>query len=153
MKACGAVEHPRWHRQTSPLQFCRRTAPEHWHVAAFDDFVNMHLAAKPGMPRIKNFPYLGPMGVVLLRCTTHADHIRALTGKHPIRPTSPRCRRPRRLEPGRRSTYPLKILFRQTEPPHFAGELKRRISNSISNFPARGVRRRRLEPAVFGLLV
>jgi hypothetical protein len=30
--------------------------------------VNMHLAAKPGMPWIKNFPYLGPMGVVLLRC-------------------------------------------------------------------------------------
>src|SRR4051794_15098639 len=50
--------------------------------------------------------------------TTHADPIRALTGKHPIRPTSSRFRRSRRLEPGRRSTYPLKILFRQTEPPH-----------------------------------
>jgi putative transposase len=52
--------------------------------------------------------------------TTHADHIRALTGKHPIRPTSPRFRRSRRLEPGRPSTYPLKILFRQTEPPQKA---------------------------------
>jgi hypothetical protein len=40
-----------------------------------------------------------------------------LTGKHPIRPTSPRFRRSRRLELGRRSTYPPKILFRQTEPP------------------------------------
>jgi hypothetical protein len=40
-----------------------------------------------------------------------------LTGKHPIKPTSPRFRRSRQLEPGRRSTYPLKILFRQTEPP------------------------------------
>src|SRR3954449_4903502 len=117
MKACGADEHPRWHRQTSPLPFCCRTAPKHGHVAALDDFVNMHLAAKPGMPRIKNFPYLDPMGVVLLRCTTPADRIRALTGKHPIRPTSSRFRRSRRLEPGRRSTYQPKILFRQTEPP------------------------------------
>src|SRR5687767_1310158 len=95
-----------------------RTAPKHGHVAALDDFVNMHLAAKPRMPWIKNFPYLGPMSVVLLRCTTPADPIRALTGKHPIRPTSPRFRRSRRLEPGRRSTYQPKILFRQTEPPH-----------------------------------
>ncbi|WP_429650510.1 hypothetical protein, partial [Skermanella aerolata] len=70
MKACNAIEHPRWHRQTLSLPVCRRTAPEHGHIAALDDFVNMHLAAKPGMPGIKNFPYLGPMGVVLLRCTT-----------------------------------------------------------------------------------
>ena len=31
---------------------------------------------------------------------------------------SPRFRRSRRLEPGSSSTYPLKILFRQSEPPH-----------------------------------
>src|SRR3954465_14095364 len=60
--------------------------------------------------------------------TTHADHIRALTGKHPIRPTSSRFRRSRRLEPGRRSTYPLKILFRQTEPPH--SEAHKRVFSS-----------------------
>jgi hypothetical protein len=95
-----------------------RTAPKHGHVAALDDFVNMHLAAKPGMPWIKNFPYLGPMSVVLLRCTTPANPIRALTGKHPTRPTSPRFRRPRRLEPGSNSTYQPKNLFRQTELPH-----------------------------------
>src|SRR5215217_6873597 len=49
--------------------------------------------------------------------TTPADRIPALTGKHPIRPTSPRFRRSRQPEPGRRSTYPPKILFRQAEPP------------------------------------
>src|ERR1700730_11326734 len=38
--------------------------------------------------------------------TTAEDHIRALTGRHPIRPTLPRCRMSRRLNPGRRSTYP-----------------------------------------------
>src|SRR6202030_4014332 len=37
--------------------------------------------------------------------TTAEDHIRALTGRRPIRPTSPRCRMSRRLNPGRSSTY------------------------------------------------
>ena len=42
-----------------------------------------------------------------------------MTGKHLIRPTSPRFRRSRQPEPGRRSTYPPKNLFRQAEPPQF----------------------------------
>jgi putative transposase len=50
----------------------------------------------------------------------HSSLIRALTGKHPIRPTSPRFRRSRQPEPGRRSTYQPKYLFRQAEPPHSA---------------------------------
>src|SRR4029077_6415190 len=37
--------------------------------------------------------------------TTAEDHIRALTGRRPIRPTSPRCRMSRRLNHGRSSTY------------------------------------------------
>src|ERR1700675_263731 len=37
--------------------------------------------------------------------TTAEDDIRALTGRRPIRPTSPRCRMSRRLNPGRSSTY------------------------------------------------
>src|SRR5918995_210862 len=57
--------------------------------------------------------------------TTPADRIRALTGKHLIRPTSPRFRRSRQPEPGRRSTYPPKNLFRQVEPPQ-TEELERR---------------------------
>src|SRR5690349_9987295 len=57
----------------------------------------------------------------------------ALTGKHPIRPTSPRCRRSRRLEPGRRSTYPLKILFRQMEPPQPSVQ-PHRAKYSLSRF-------------------
>ena len=134
MKACSAIEHPRWHRQTLSFPVCRRTAPEHGHIAALDDFVNMHLAAKPGMPGIKNFPYLGPMGVVLLRCTTPADLIPALTGKHPIRPTSPRFRRSRQPEPGRRSTYPPKNLFRQAEPPHPSGQQERQRRNRKTRF-------------------
>ena len=45
-----------------------------------------------------------------LAFTTPADLIRALTGKHPIRPTSPRFRRSRQPEPGRRSTYQPKTV-------------------------------------------
>src|ERR1700730_6130868 len=37
--------------------------------------------------------------------TIAKDHIRALTGRRPIRPISPRCRMSRRLNPGRSSTY------------------------------------------------
>ena len=41
----------------------------------------------------------------------------SLDRQTPIRPTSPRFRRSRQPEPGRRSTYPPKNLFRQAEPP------------------------------------
>src|ERR1700732_3977016 len=43
--------------------------------------------------------------------TTAEDHIRALTGRRPIRPTSPRCRMSRRLNPGRSSTYQTEEAF------------------------------------------
>jgi hypothetical protein len=59
--------------------------------------------------------------VVALDVKGWSKSLRALTGKHPIRPTSPRFRRSWRLEPGRRSTYQPKNLFRQTEPPQCAG--------------------------------
>jgi hypothetical protein len=39
------------------------------------------------------------------RLLQQQKNIRVLTGRHPIRPTSPRCRMSRRLNPGRRSTY------------------------------------------------
>ena len=37
--------------------------------------------------------------------TTAGDHIRALTARHPIKPTSPRCQSAWQPNPGRRSTY------------------------------------------------
>src|SRR5215213_10071546 len=42
--------------------------------------------------------------------------IRALTGGHPIRPTSSRCRSLRQPNPGRAPLSEPKTLFRQTEP-------------------------------------
>src|SRR5689334_13231441 len=47
----------------------------------------------------------GTVGVLASSCTTPADRIRALTGRRRIEPTSPGCRRSRRPEPGRCSTY------------------------------------------------
>ena len=63
------------------------------------------------------WPRRGLRSPITSAFTTHADRIPALTGKHLIRPTSPRFRRSRQPEPGRRSTYPPKNLFRQAEPP------------------------------------
>src|SRR5688572_25996506 len=45
------------------------------------------------------------MGLVVKGCTTPADRLRALTGGRRIKPTSLACRRSRRPEPGRHSTY------------------------------------------------
>src|SRR5689334_23696448 len=47
----------------------------------------------------------GTVGVLASSCTTPADRTRALTGRRRIEPTSPGCRRSRRPEPGRCSTY------------------------------------------------
>src|SRR4051794_17619219 len=50
-------------------------------------------------------PRLAPRSAGISASTTPADRIRALTGRRRIEPTSPGCRRSRRPEPGRCSTY------------------------------------------------
>jgi putative transposase len=45
------------------------------------------------------------------------DRIRALTARHPIKPTSPRCQSGWQPNPGRRSTYRRGKKFRQPGPP------------------------------------
>src|SRR5690349_5976574 len=50
-------------------------------------------------------PRPAPRSAGISASTTPADRIRALTGRRRIEPTSPGCRRSRRLEPGRGSTY------------------------------------------------
>ena len=48
---------------------------------------------------------LAPRSPVIFASIIPADHIRALTGRRQIRPISTGCRRSRRPEPGRHSTY------------------------------------------------
>src|SRR3954452_22766256 len=50
-------------------------------------------------------PRPAPRSAGISASTMPADRIRALTGRRRIEPTSPGCRRSRRLEPGRGSTY------------------------------------------------
>ena len=54
---------------------------------------------------IKQFSENGPVGVLKPCCTTADAHTRALTARHPIKPTSPRCPSAWQPNPGRRSTY------------------------------------------------
>src|SRR6266496_3439454 len=57
------------------------------------------------MPMIKQFSENGPVGVLKPCCTTAGDHIRALTARHPIKPTSRCCLSAWQPNPGRCSTY------------------------------------------------
>ena len=75
---------------------------------ALDHLVEANRAPGPGMPSVENGDLVaraGTMGLVVRSCTTPADRIRALTGGRRIKPTSLGCRRSRRPEPGRHSTY------------------------------------------------
>src|SRR5215813_5985417 len=67
---CHSVEHPFRNFQTAgrPVRRlstskCPRASPRH-------RIVDEHTQSKPGVPGIKYFPFLGPVGVMLLRCTT-----------------------------------------------------------------------------------
>ena len=63
------------------------------------------------IPMARGFVYLAagrrlaPRSPVIFASIIPADHIRALTGRRQIRPISTGCRRSRRPEPGRHSTY------------------------------------------------
>jgi hypothetical protein len=62
-------------------------------------------ATKPRMMPIKNLAKNGPVGVLKPRCIMAADHIRALTTPHRIKPTLTSRHSAWRPNPGRRSTY------------------------------------------------
>src|SRR5947208_16954600 len=70
-----------------------------------DRRVNADPKTKPRMPWVQQFSKLGSVGVLKLCCTTLGVHIRALTARHPIKPTSPRCHSAWQPNLGRRPTY------------------------------------------------
>src|SRR5258706_9868542 len=67
--------------------------------------MDRHSHPEPRMPMIKQFSENGPVGVLKPCCTTVAGPTRALTARHPIKPTSPRCHSAWQPNPGRASTY------------------------------------------------
>jgi transposase InsO family protein len=83
MKTDGAIEHPGWDLQTSPRPVCHQATQKCRYGAAFDHFVDVDHATKPGMPRIKDFPRLGHMGVMLLRWYTEERPHQALAYRTP----------------------------------------------------------------------
>src|SRR3954470_20173012 len=74
-------------------------------IRLVDRLVDRHLQPEPRMPTIMQFSENGLVGVLKRCCITAGDRIRALTARHPIKPTSPRCQSAWQPNPGRRSTY------------------------------------------------
>src|SRR6516162_4212739 len=68
------------------------------------------------MPSIKQFSENGPVGVPNRCCTTAGAHIRALTARHPIKPTSPCCPSAWQPNPADPPFIDAEILFRQPGP-------------------------------------
>src|SRR6516162_6325855 len=68
------------------------------------------------MPSIKQFSENGPVGVPNRCCTTAGAHIRALTARHPIKPTSPRCPSAWQPNPADAPLIDAEILFKQPGP-------------------------------------
>ena len=64
------IEHPFGRFQTTCAFFTRLRAAQNVHTAPLHRFMYEHRPAKPRMPGIKNFPFLGPVGVMLSSCTT-----------------------------------------------------------------------------------
>ena len=92
MKTDGAIEHPGWDLQTSLRPVCHEATQKCRYGAAFNHFVDVDHTTKPGMPRIKDFPRFGHMGVMLLRCTTRNAFIRHTATGRPGRSTKSNAR-------------------------------------------------------------
>jgi hypothetical protein len=100
------IEHPRRDLKPSIRRLFGNAATEDRSVTLLDHFMDVDLPPGPGMPRIKELTLnTGPVGVPLSSCTMAGDRTRALTARHPIKPTSTRCQSASRPNPGRRSTY------------------------------------------------
>ena len=62
------IEHPSGRFQTTCAFLTRLRAAQNAHTAPLHRFMYEHRPAKPRMPGIKNFPFLGPVGVMLSSC-------------------------------------------------------------------------------------
>ncbi len=71
------IEHPFGRFQTTCAFFTRLRAAQNVHTAPLHRFMYEHRPAKPRMPGIKNFPFLGPVGVMLSSCTMRRGRIYA----------------------------------------------------------------------------
>src|SRR3974390_1030106 len=99
------VEHPGWNFQPTARIGTAQATAKISAVRSLDRRMNADPKAKPWMPRVQQFSKLSSVGVLKLCCTMAGGHTRALTARHPIKPTSRRCLSAWQPNPGRRSTY------------------------------------------------
>ena len=77
------IEHPFGRFQTTCAFFTRLRAAQNVHTAPLHRFMYEHRPAKPRMPGIKNFPFLGPVGVMLSSCIMRCGPTFRLARTHP----------------------------------------------------------------------
>jgi hypothetical protein len=70
-----SVEHPFGNFKAAGLYLRRPSAPKCTHTSPGDHFMHEDPNAEPWMPGIKNFPFFGPVGIMLLSCTMKSERI------------------------------------------------------------------------------
>src|SRR5580704_5695820 len=105
IRASRAIKHPGRNLQPASCIGAAQRAAEDDITRLVDRLMDEDWQTEPWMPPIQKLAKAGPVGVIKLRCTIAAVHIRALTALHQIKPTSPRCPSASQPNPGRRSTY------------------------------------------------
>jgi len=78
------IEHPSGRFQTTCAFLTRLRAAQNAHTAPLHRFMYEHRPAKPRMPGIKNFPFLGPVGVMLSSCTIRSVRTRPWVKNTPL---------------------------------------------------------------------
>ena len=102
---------------------------------------------------IKQFSENGPVGVLKPCCTTVGGPTRALTARHPIKLTSPRCHSAWQPNPGRGSTYRRGKTVQTTETTLEVGELSRAIGLATSRTKSMKVRTTGLIVRFFNVMI
>jgi len=82
------IEHPSGRFQTTCAFLTRLRAAQNAHTAPLHRFMYEHRPAKPRMPGIKNFPFLGPVGVMLSSCIMRCELTFRLGRTRPTRARS-----------------------------------------------------------------
>ena len=99
------VKHPGRNLQPTVRIGTAQAAAKNSVTRPLDRRVNADPKTKPRMPWVQQFSKLGSVGVLKLCCIMAGAHIRALTARHRIKPTSPRCHSAWQPNFGRHSTY------------------------------------------------
>jgi hypothetical protein len=85
-RSTRSVEHPVGNFKTAGLYLRRLSAPKCLRASPGHHFVHEYPKAEPWMPRIKYFPFFGPVGLMLSSCTTLIGRTRPSPARRLTRP-------------------------------------------------------------------